>query len=380
MKSVLKLFGGDKVIWILIVILTIYSGLAVSSSIVSLVKEGSSSIGMHIIRHSTFLVAGWFIIYVTHLIPYKYYSIFAQLLVLAAVFLLAYTLIRGKVLNQAPRWIETGLGFTFQTSDFAKVALIIFVARYLSRNQDNILSLRKGFLPVLVWITLVCGLILPANLSTAVILFAACIILMFIGRVRLLYIGGLLGVGLIMGLMVFLIAKNSAENGRSTTWSNRIESFINPGEGDTFQSDRAKIAIANGGLFGKFAGHSTQKHSLPQAYSDFIFAIIIEEYGFLFGAIPLLFIYLTLLFRAAVIVKKCDRTFPAFLAIGLTIGLVLQALVNMGVAVGLLPVTGQPLPWISRGGTSILFTSLVFGIILGISRSLEEKNEQTENA
>jgi len=325
-------------------------------------------------------VAGWFIIYVTHLIPYKYYSIFAQLLVLAAVFLLAYTLIRGKVLNQAPRWIETGLGFTFQTSDFAKVALIIFVARYLSRNQDNILNLRKGFLPVLVWITLVCGLILPANLSTAVILFAACIILMFIGRVRLLYIGGLLGVGLIMGLMVFLIAKNSAENGRSTTWSNRIESFINPGEGDTFQSDRAKIAIANGGLFGKFAGHSTQKHSLPQAYSDFIFAIIIEEYGFLFGAIPLLFIYLTLLFRAAVIVKKCDRTFPAFLAIGLTIGLVLQALVNMGVAVGLLPVTGQPLPWISRGGTSILFTSLVFGIILGISRSLEEKNEQTENA
>jgi len=155
---------------------------------------------------------------------------------------------------------------------------------------------------------------------------------------------------------------------------------VNPDEGDTFQSDRAKIAIANGGLFGKFAGHSTQKHSLPQAYSDFIFAIIIEEYGFLFGALPLVFIYLTLLFRAGVIVRKCDRTFPAFLAIGLTIGLVLQALVNMGVAVGLLPVTGQPLPWISKGGTSILFTSMVFGIILGISRSLEEKKEETVNA
>jgi len=207
MKSILKLFGGDKVIWILIVILTVYSGLAVSSSIVSLARDGSNSIGMLIIRHSAFLLVGWFIIYVTHLIPYKYYSIFAQLLVLVAVILLAYTLFKGKVLNQAPRWLETGLGFTFQTSDFAKVALIIFVARYLSRNQDNILNLKKGFLPVLMWITLVCGLILPANLSTAGILFMACIILLFIGRVRLLYFGGLLVIGLVMGVMVFLIAK-----------------------------------------------------------------------------------------------------------------------------------------------------------------------------
>jgi len=380
MKSVLKLFGGDKVIWILIVILTVYSGLAVSSSIVSLARDGSSSIGMHIVRHSTFLLVGWLIIYVTHLIPYKFYSIFAQLLVVVAVLLLAYTLFKGKVLNQAPRWLDTGLGFTFQTSDFAKVALIIFVARYLSRNQDNIQNLKNGFLPVLMWIVLVCGLIFPANLSTAGILFVACIILLFIGRVRLVYIGGLLLTGILMGLIVFLIAKNSAEKGRATTWGNRIESFMNPDEGDTFQSDRAKIAIANGGVLGRFAGHSTQKHSLPQAYSDFIFAIIIEEYGLLFGAIPLLFIYLTLLFRAGVIVKKCDRTFPAFLAIGLTIGLVLQAMVNMGVAVGLLPVTGQPLPWISRGGTSILFTSVVFGIILGISRSLDENNRETVNA
>ena len=138
---------------------------------------------------------------------------------------------------------------------------------------------------------------------------------------------------------------------------------------------KAKIAIANGGVLGKFAGHSTQKHSLPQAYSDFIFAIIIEEYGFLLGALPLSFIYLILLFRAGIIVRKCDRTFPAFLAIGLTLGIVIQAYVNMGVAVGLLPVTGQPLPWISRGGTSILFTSVAFGIILGISRNIEQQEE-----
>ena len=379
MKSILKLFGGDKVIWILIVILTVYSVLAVSSSIVSLADAGNRSIAMHIIRHSTFLLVGWCIIYVTHLIPYKYYSILAQLLVLVAVFLLGFTLFKGKVLNQASRWLDIGYGLTFQTSDFAKIAIIIFVSRYLSRNQSDIHNFKKGFLPVLFWIILVCGLIFPANLSTAGILFMVCVILLFIGRVRVLYLAGLLAAGLVMGLIVFQIAKNSVEKGRAPTWADRIENYRNPGQGDTFQSDRAKIAIANGGLLGRFTGHSTQKHSLPQAYSDFIFAIIIEEYGFLFGALPLLFIYLILLFRAGVIVKKCDRTFPAFLAIGLTIGLVSQALVNMGVAVGLLPVTGQPLPWISRGGTSILFTSLAFGIILGVSRSLEEKNEETVN-
>lgn len=153
-------------------------------------------------------------------------------------------------------------------------------------------------------------------------------------------------------------------------------SYVHPGDGDNFQSDKAKIAIANGGIFGKFAGHSIQRHSLPQAYSDFIFAIIIEEYGFLFGALPLSFIYLIFLYRAGIIVRKCDRTFPAFLAIGLTLGIVIQAFINMSVATGLFPVTGQPLPWISRGGTSILFTSMAFGIILGISRSVEEKKDE----
>lgn len=380
MKSILKHFGGDKVIWVLLVILTVYSGLAASSSVVSLANNSGDPVAVQIIRHSAFLLGGWIIIYIAHLIPYKFYSIFALLLVVAAVLLLMLTLIKGQMVNQAHRWLDLGFGLSFQTSDFAKLALIIFVARYLSRNQAHIEDLKKGFLPVLAWIVIVCGLILPANLSTAVILFASCVILLFIGRVRTVYIGGLLGSGLVLVLVFFLIAKSLPDSGRAVTWEKRIESFFNGEEGDSFQSDLAKTAIANGGMFGKFAGHSTQKHSLPQAYSDFIFAIIIEEYGFLFGAVPLLFIYLTLLFRAGVIVKKCDRTFPAFLAIGLTIGLVLQAMVNMGVAVGLLPVTGQPLPWISRGGTSILFTALAFGIILGISRTLETPKEESANA
>jgi len=377
MKNVLQLFGGDRVIWILIVILTIYSGLAVASSVVSLAYQ-DGNVAIHILRHSSFLLIGWFIIYVVHLIPFRWYAVFAQLLVVIAAGLLVLTLIVGEQVNQAARWLTVpGTGVSFQTSDFAKLALIVFVARYLSRNQSEIMNFKKGFLPVLIWIILICGLILPANLSTAAILFLTCAVLLYIGRVRVIYLLGLLAIGISFVLIFFVIAKNSPDQSRAGTWQNRVMSYVNPGEGDNFQTDKAKIAIANGGIFGKFAGHSTQRHSLPQAYSDFIFAIIIEEYGFLFGALPLTFVYLIFLYRAGIIVRKCDRTFPAFLAIGLTLGIVIQAFVNMGVAAGLIPVTGQPLPWISRGGTSILFTSLAFGILLGISRSVENTDEET---
>jgi len=377
----LQLFGGDKVIWVLIVLLTVFSGLAVASSVVSLAYE-DGNVAKHILKHSSFLLIGWFIIYVVHLIPYKIYSVFAQLLVVIAVGLLILTLISGEQINEAARWLTVpGTGFSFQTSDFAKLVLIMFVARYLSRNQTDIQSFKKGFLPVFIWILAICGLILPANLSTAGILFLTCLVLLYIGRVRLVYLLGLLGIGLVALTLFIVIAKSSDSQNRTGTWQNRVMAYVQPEEGsDTFQSDKAKIAIANGGVLGKFAGHSTQKHSLPQAYSDFIFAIIIEEYGFLLGALPLSFIYLILLFRAGIIVRKCDRTFPAFLAIGLTLGIVIQAYVNMGVAVGVLPVTGQPLPWISRGGTSILFTSVAFGIILGISRSIEQEEQELEEA
>jgi len=378
MKNVLQLFGGDRVIWILIVILTIYSGLAVASSVASLASP-NSNVAIHILRHSSFLLIGWFIIYVVHLFPFKWYAVFAQLSVMIAAGLLAATLIFGVQVNHAARWLTVpGTEVSFQTSDFAKLALIIFVAKYLSRNQSDIRNFKKGFLPVLIWIMLICGLVLPANLSTAGILFLTCVILLFIGRVKVLYLLGLLAVGITFVLVFFVIARNSTEQNRTGTWQNRVMSYVHPGEGDNFQSDKAKIAIANGGIFGKFAGHSVQRHSLPQAYSDFIFAIIIEEYGFLFGALPLAFIYLIFLYRAGIIVRKCERTFPAFLAIGLTLGIVIQAFINMSVATGLFPVTGQPLPWISRGGTSILFTSIAFGIILGISRSVENKNEETD--
>ncbi|MFO7616407.1 MAG: FtsW/RodA/SpoVE family cell cycle protein [Bacteroidales bacterium] len=375
MRTLLQHIKGDRVIWVMLVFLTIYSGLAVASSVVSL-SLGDGNVAIHIIRHVAFLLVGWGIIIIVHLVPYRWYSILATFLLAVAVILLVVTLIKGRGEFSAARWLMIpGTGLTFQTSDFAKIALIIFVARYLSRNQMEIEDFRKGFLPVLLAITVVCGLILWENLSTAALLFVTCMILLFIGRVKVRYLLGLAGAGLLLLAVLFLVGKYANVESRSDTWVNRIVRHIDKDEDPArqFQSDKAKIAIANGGFFGKFAGHSTQRRSLPQAFSDFIFAIIIEEYGFVFGALPIILFYMILLRRAGVIVRKCDRTFPAFLTIGLMTGLVIQAMINMGVSAGVFPVTGQPLPWISRGGTSILFTALSIGIILGVSRSLEEE-------
>ncbi len=376
MRNFLLGFKGDRVIWVLMVFLTIYSGLAVSSSVAALAFHNGGNVTTHIVRHILYLAFGWVVLFVVHKVPFKFYNAGANLILVVAGVLLVFTLLFGVHVNEATRSLRIPvIGGTFQTSDFAKLALIIFVARFLSRNQTEIQDFKKGFLPVLAFIGIICGLIAPENLSTAAILFVTCLVMMFIGRVKVLYLFGLVVAGVMMLAFVVLIGKTSTTSGRGQTWENRITQHFskdsNPDE--KFQSDKAKIAIANGGWFGKFAGHSTQRRSLPQAYSDFIFAIVIEEYGFLFGALPLMFIYLILLYRAGVTVRKCSRSFPAFLVVGLTVGLVIQAMVNMGVSSGLLPVTGQPLPWVSRGGTSIIFTAIAIGIILGVSRSVEEE-------
>ncbi len=375
MRSILQQFKGDRVIWVLMVFLTIYSGIAVSSSVAALAYRDGGNVTGHVIRHLIFLLGGWGLMFGVHKIPIKRYSQWANFFLGLAVILLIYTLIFGVNLNQAARSVRIPiLGGTFQSSDFAKLALIVFVARFLSRNQNDILDFKKGFLKVMFFIGLVCALILPANFSTAAILFVTCLVLLYVGRVKVLYLLSLVGAALLIFGFVLLIGKITGAGVREQTWQNRISQHFSDDANteEKFQADKAKIAIANGGLFGKFAGHSTQRRSLPQAYSDFIYAIVIEEYGFFFGAFPLMFIYLVMLFRAGVIVRKCDRSFPAFLVVGLMLGLVIQAMVNMGVSSGLLPVTGQPLPWVSRGGTSIIFTSISMGMILGVSRSLEE--------
>jgi cell division protein FtsW len=358
--------------------LSIFSLLAVYSSTGTLAykyQEGNTA--YYIIKHFVLLAAGLGIIFITHLIPYKYYSRLSQVFLYLSIFLLSITLVMGTSMNQATRWLTLpGLGFTIQTSDFAKLALIMYIARVLSLRQDDkkLNDFNGVFVSLILPVVIVCGLIMPANLSTAVILFSTSFLLMFIGRVKMKY---LVGVGFVGVLVVALIIAGvviSGNKGRVGTWQNRIESFASGESEDNYQVEQSKIAIATGGIFGKGPGNSTQRNFLPHPYSDFIYSIIIEEYGF-FGGVIVLFLYLFLLYRAGVIVRKSRRTFAAFLAIGLTISLVFQAMINMGVAVHLFPVTGQTLPLVSMGGSSILFTGVAFGIILSVSRSVE-KNEE----
>jgi cell division protein FtsW len=315
--------------------------------------------------------------YLAHRIRYNVYSRISQIAILVAIPLLALTLIIGTNLNSASRWLSLpGINTTFQTSDLAKLALIMFVARMLSRRQENIKDFKKAFLPIMIPVLVVCGLILPANLSTSLLVFFTCIVLMFIGRINMKYIlyMGLIG-AFCLGLFV-VIKLNSSDTGRVGTWISRLEHFNSGDSDDNYQADQAKIAIAGGGLIGKFPGNSTQRNFLPHPYSDFIFAIIIEEYGFIFGGVLMIFLYLLLFFRVIRFINHSPRAFATLLAVGCSFMLVFQAMINMAVAVNLFPVTGQPLPLVSMGGTSTLFTSIALGIILSVSREVEKEKKE----
>ncbi len=370
-----KYFKGDRIIWLIVIILSIVSLLAVYSSTGSLAyryKEGNT--GYYLVKQLAFLVAGLSVVFMVHMISYKIYSSLSKVLLIISIPLLLITLVFGASLNQAARWLEVpGLGVTIQTSDIAKLALIMFVARILSQRQDEIKDFKRAFVPIVAPVALVCLLILPANFSTAALLGLTCWLLMFIGRINLKYLLGFTGLGIVLIAAFIVVALQFKTVNRVQTWKHRIENFASgDGEGN-YQVEQSKIAIASGGVVGKGPGNSTQRNFIPHPYSDFIYAIIIEEYGLIGGAVILL-LYLILLFRAGVIVKKANRTFPAFLAIGLALLLVFQAFVNMMVAVNLIPVTGQPLPLVSMGGTSLFFTSAAFGIIISISRS-QSKSE-----
>ncbi len=377
-----RFLKGDKVIWAVIIVLSLYSILAVYSSTGTLAytRMGGNTT-YYLLRHGVILSIGIIIIFVTHLIPYKYYSRLSQLFLFLAIPLLLLTLLLGTSLNQAARWLTLpGLGFTIQTSDFAKLTLIMYIARVLSLKQHEIKSYKNAFIPLVIPVIIVCMLILPANLSTAIILFATSLILMFIGRISMKHLLAFGGIGILVVAVFITSAILLDKKGRIGTWQHRIENFVTGEAEENYQVEQAKIAIATGGLFGKKPGKSVQRNFLPHPYSDFIYAIIIEEYGLVLGALPLLLAYLFLLFRAGVIVRKSTRTFPAFLAIGLAISIVFQAVINMAVAVSLMPVTGQTLPFVSMGGSSLLFTSISFGIILSVSRGAEKLEEDPEYA
>ena len=374
-----KYFKGDPVIWAVIFLLSVFSLLAVYSSTGSLAyrfQGGNTS--YYILKHTTILAMGIVIIYVTHLIPYKYFSRISQLLLMISIPLLLVTLIYGVTRNQASRWLSVpGLSLTFQTSDIAKLAIVMYTARILSKKQENIKDFKGAFRPIVIPLLLVCLLVMPANLSTAMLIFATVFILMFIGRINLKYLFGMAGIIVLLLGSFIAIALSADWEGRIGTWKNRIENYISADEGNNYQVNQAKIAIVSGGLVKLRPGKSIQRNFLPHPYSDFIYAIVIEEYG-LVGGVIVLALFLYLLFRAAVLVRKSSRTFPAFLAVGLAVMIAFQALINMAVVVNILPVTGQPLPMISMGGSSLLFTCVALGIIQSVSRGIKVQQETAE--
>lgn len=381
MTFLLKNIKGDKVIWAVVIILSIFSILAVYSSTGTLAyKYQSGNTEYYMIKHMLILFFGFVLIYLAHLIKYVYYSRIFQFALYIAVPLLILTLIIGLNLNEARRELPLPFNLTFQTSDFAKLTLIMYLARLLSKKQDQIKDFKSAFIPIMLPILIVCGLILPANFSTAALLFTTSLVLMFIGRVNLKYIFSLIGIGVAAILIMLILTRVYPDIlPRSNTWGSRLNTFFS---GDkiqdrdkVYQVEQSKIAIASGKLFGKGPGNSNQRNFLPHPYSDFIFAIILEEYG-LAGGTFIVLLYLILFFRAVKIVTKIPRKFGAFLTIGVSFSLVFQAMINMGVAVNLLPVTGQTLPLVSMGGTSIWFTSLAIGIILSVSKEIG-KSEDT---
>lgn len=379
MNNLLQKTKGDKVIWTIVFFLSAVSLLAVYSSTGSLAyRVYSGHTEYYLFKQLSVLILGILIIYFAHRVNYTIYSRVAQIGFLLSIPLLIYTLAFGSNLNDASRWIKLPvINLTFQTSDIAKLALFMYVARQLSKKQQVIEDFKKGFLPIILPVAVICGLIMPANMSTALLLGASCMLLCFIGRVPLKYLAGMVAAGLVLVVLMFGIAKLTGMEGRTKTWLNRIESFTSAEtHEEPYQVQQAKIGIVNGGLLGKGPGNSTARNFLPHPYSDFIFAIILEEYG-IFGAFLVMAAYLILLLRSIRIFKNCPYAFGAFLALGLSVTLVIQALMHMAVNVNLLPVTGLTLPLVSMGGSSVIFTSLAIGIILSVSRHVEEaENKQ----
>jgi cell division protein FtsW len=359
---------GDRTIWIVVLLLSLLSILAVYTSTGTLAhaKQGGDT-EHYLIKHATLVLTGLALMYITHLAHYRIFSRIGHLGIWIAAPLLVATLMSGEI-NDASRWLTVPvINASFQTSDLAKLALIIYLARSLSRKQEQIKDFKQAFVPLMIPIFITCGLILPANFSTAALLFATSMVLLFIGRVNVKYILALAGIGIVSFALFIVIALNFDLPGRIGTWKARIENFKSgKGEGN-YQADQAKIAIASGGLIGMGPGKSEQRNFLPHPYSDFIFAIILEEGGVVTGSFVVL-LYLILFLRVIRMVRYSPQTFATFLAVGCMLMLLFQAFINMAVAVNLFPVTGQALPLVSMGGTSIWFTSISIGIILCVSR------------
>ena len=378
---------GDKVIWAIVFMLTMVSILVVYSSIGSLAYKMNKSTESYLFRQVGYIAIGVMIIYFAHRVNYTIYSRVASILFIISIPLLIYTLKFGSSINEANRWIKLPvINLTFQTSDLAKLALFMYMSRLLSKRQNIIKDFKKGFLPLIIPIAIICILIAPANLSTALLIGGIGLMLMFIGRVSIKHIMLVIGMALIPLILLITVATSYYDTqqhvskelpsvlsfGRMPTWVKRVQTFIYADKEEaSYQIQQAKIAIASGGIFGKGPGKSEQRNFLPHPYSDFIYAIIIEEYG-LVGGVVILLIYLLFLFRSIRIFRRCPYAFGAFLAVALSFTLVIQAMVNMAVNVNIFPTTGVTLPLISMGGSSLLFTCFSIGIILSVARNVEQ--------
>ena len=384
---------GDRQIWAIVFVLTMASLVVVYSSTGTLAYKMSKSTESYLFKQAVFILVGILLIYFAHLVNYTIYSRVAVVLYLASIPLLLYTLFFGASINEASRWIKLPIiNLTFQTSDMAKLALFMYLSRQLSRKQDVIGDWRRGFVPLMVPVVIICILIAPANLSTALLTGGISMLLMFIGRVRFKHIAVVLGMLAIPLAILTAIAltlpkdegadalPKALSKGRIKTWVTRIRDFANPGKHEeAYQVQQAKIAIAKGGWVGLGPGNSEARNFLPHPYSDFIYAIIVEEYGLLGGTV-LLLLYLGFLFRCISIFKRCPFAFGAFLALGLGFTLAVQAIVNMAVNVNLFPVTGVTLPLVSMGGSSFLFTCVAIGIILSVARNVEKLEGAVETS
>ena len=410
MNIIGRTFRGDKVIWVVALLLGIVSLIVVYSATSALVFNNyGGNTGRLLLKHSSTLLLGYIMMYIAYRIDYRRFAAFAWVLLIPCLALLLYTLLFGKNINQASRAINL-FGMSFQPSEIAKIILITYLSRQLIKMGDKLYSLKEVLIKLALPILATVALIFPENLSTAAILLVVCMVLLFVGRVKFLHILAIMGIGIVgLGLYIaFDAAKTSIGNkkaekarmelveggtaveafqpkkNRIQTWKGRIESMgeskeegFDPFDDHHYQQTYAKIAVATSSVFGKGPGKSEQRNFLPHPYSDFIFAIIIEEYG-LIGAIIVIMLYVILFTRVIRIVHKRPLTFGAYMAFGLGFIVIMQAMINMGVSIGLLPVTGQPLPFVSMGGSSMMATGLILGMILSVTKSMENDASSKE--
>lgn len=379
MKNNVNSLKGDKVIWAFVALLALFSFMSVfsaSSNLVYLTKNPGNALS-YLIKHGVLVIVGFFIIFQVHKIHYNKFKALSIILLPVVWILLGYTLFKGTVIDgaNASRWLKVPfIGITFQTSALASIVLYVYVAKYLAKSREVEPTFKQSFIELWIPVFITIALILPANFSTAALIFAMVSMIAFIGNYPLKYIGTIIGVGFLALLFFGLVAKSfpNAFPNRVDTWISRVENFTTnkPGE-DDYQIGLAKIAIASGGVYGLGPGKSIQKNFLPQSSSDFIFAIIVEEYG-LAGALTVIFVYLLLFIRFVIAIQKTTTPFGKLLVVGLGFPLIFQAIINMAVAVELMPVTGQTLPLISSGGTSVWMTCVAIGIILSVTRKEEE--------